>query len=318
MMALESNEQEFVFVEKYRPEKVGSCILPVEIKGVFQQFVDKGEVLNMLFTGPPGVGKTTVARALCNELGLEYLMINASKDGNIDTLRTTIKQFASTHSLTGDKKVVILDEADYLNAESTQPALRGFIEEYSDNCRFIMTCNYPAKILKELKSRLELIEFKIPKDERPILAKEFYSRVVSILTNEGIEYDKKVVQQLVMKHFPDFRKTLNSLQRYGMSGVIDAGILVGPGEKSFAELITALKGKDFNAMRSWVAENLDQDAPSLIRWLYDNGRDHVQEGSLPEMVVILSDYMYKHAFVADPEVNMVAMLVELSSVLEYK
>lgn len=270
----------------------------------------------MLLCGSAGVGKTTVARALCEQLGVDYLIINGSEESGIDVLRTKIKQFASTVSFSGGIKVVILDEADYLNPNSTQPALRGFIEEFANNCRFILTCNYKNRIIPPLHSRCAVVEFKLPKDEKAKIAAQFFNRILNILTNEKIEFDKKVVAKVIEKYFPDYRRVLNELQRYSNAGVIDEGIFVNLGEANMADLVESLKERDFKKMRSWVVNNLDNDPTSLMRKIYDQILPMVN--TVPQMVLILADYQYKSAFVSDQEINLVACLTEIMATVEFK
>jgi len=271
----------------------------------------------MLFTGTAGTGKTTVARALCNELDLDYILINGSEEGNIDTLRTKIKQFASSVSLQGGYKVVILDEADYLNAQSTQPALRGFIEEFANNCRFILTCNFKNRIIEPLHSRCSVYEFNTSKKDLQGLCAQFLKHIQRILDKEGIGYDQMVLVDLIMKYVPDWRRALNELQRYSISGRIDAGILVNLSDKSFDDLFSYLKSKDFKKMRQWVVNNIDTDASSIFRGIYDRMIDKVKPQSVPQLVLILADYQYKNAFVADMELNVVACMTEIMANVEF-
>ena len=309
---------EFLWVEKYRPQKIAETILPSHIKATFEQIVNGGELHNMLLTGTAGVGKTTVAKALCNELDLDYLIINGSEEGNIDTLRNKIKQFASTVSLSGGYKVVILDEADYLNPQSTQPALRGFIEEFSANCRFILTCNFKNRIIQPLHSRCTVIEFNIAKKDMPVLCNQFHNRVKTILGAEKVDHDPKIVAELIMKHQPDWRRIINELQRYGSGGIIDSGILVNLADDSIDDLIKFLKLKDFRKMRQWVADNMDSEPAAIFRKLYDTMYDYVDGKSIPQLVLILADYQYKNSFVADHELNLVACLTEIMANAEFK
>jgi DNA polymerase III delta prime subunit len=313
---MEFREDQFLWVEKYRPRKLDECILPVDQKKVFQDMVEKDEIQNMLLCGSAGVGKTTIARALCEELGTDYIIINGSEESGIDVLRTKIKQFASTVSFSGKTKVVILDEADYLNPNSTQPALRAFIEEFSANCRFIFTCNFKNRIIPPLHSRCAVIEFKIGKEERPKIAARFFKRVNEILANEKVEADPKVVAKVLEKHFPDYRRVLNELQRYASSGKIDEGILVNMGEVNMQDLISALKDKDWKKMRTWVVNNLDNDPQTLFRKIYDTLLDSVVQ--VPQLVLLLADYQYKAAFCADQEINLVACLTEIMASVEFK
>jgi len=315
---IDSRDEMFLWVEKYRPQKIDDCVLPQALKNTFRQYVEQGELPNFLFTGSAGVGKTTIAKALCNEIGAEYMMINGSEESGIDTLRTKIKGFASTISLTDAKKVVILDEADYLNANSTQPALRGFIEEFANNCRFILTCNFKNRIIEPIHSRCSVIEFKIDNKDKQEIAATFYKRVAQILKQEQIEFDPKVVVELVMKHFPDYRRILNELQRYSVSGKIDSGILVNMSEESFKSLIKLLKEKDFAEVRKWVSKNSDSDTTSLFRELYDSAATTIEPNSVPQLVLILADYQYKAAFVADHELNIMAALTEIMAQCKFK
>tara|TARA_Y100001963_G_scaffold31351_2_gene43068 strand:- start:1800 stop:2732 length:933 start_codon:yes stop_codon:yes gene_type:complete len=300
---------EFLWVEKYRPKTIEDCVLPSQIKQTF--FDLKGEIPNMILSGSAGTGKTTVARALCEQVGADWIIINGSEESGIDVLRTKIKNFASTVSLGGGNKVVILDEADYLNPQSTQPALRGFIEEFHKNCRFILTCNFKNRIIQPLHSRCTVIDFRIPSNERPRLASVFMARLMTILTEEGVKWNTEVLQELVMKYFPDFRRTINELQRYGTSGEIDVGILTNVQEESLKELMSHLKTKRFTDMRRWVAMNVDNDPVMLYRKLYDSLYETVDKSTIPQAVLIIADYSYKSAFVADQEINLVACLTEL-------
>ena len=309
---------EYLWVEKYRPQKIEECILPKNLKETFKQFVQTGELPNFLFCGTAGVGKTTVAKALCNEIGAEYLLINGSEESGIDVLRTKIKSFASTVSLTDSKKVIILDEADYLNPNSTQPALRAFIEEFSNNCRFIFTCNYKNRIIEPLHSRCSVIDFKIENNEKQEIAASFFKRTIGILKAENIEADQKVVAELVTKHFPDWRRVLNELQRYSVSGKIDSGILVNMTEDSFKELVKNLKEKNFTEVRKWVAKNGDSETINIFRQLYDTASVNMEPASIPQLVLILADYQYKAAFVADHELNLMAALTEVMSACKMK
>ena len=309
---------EFLWVEKYRPSKIDECVLPTSLKKVFNEMVSSEQLQNMLFSGTAGVGKTTVAKALCNELGLDYIIINGSEEGNIDTLRGKIKQFASSVSLQGGYKVVILDEADYLNPQSTQPALRGFIEEFSNNCRFIMTCNFKNRIIEPLHSRCSVYEFAIPNDQKPAIAGMFFKRLMDILTAENVAFDKAVLAQLVERYFPDWRRVLNECQRYSVSGSIDAGVLVNLGDNNVKSLMEKLKGKDFKGMRQWVVNNIDTEPQAIFRAVYDKMADHLQPQSIPQVVLILADYQYKNAFVADHEMNVVACMTEIMAGAEWK
>jgi DNA polymerase III delta prime subunit len=315
---IDSRDEMFLWVEKYRPQKIDDCVLPESLKKTFREYIAQGELPNFLFAGTAGVGKTTIAKALCNEIGAEYLMINGSEESGIDTLRTKIKGFASTVSLTDAKKVVILDEADYLQANSTQPALRAFIEEFANNCRFILTCNFKNRIIEPIHSRCAVIEFKIDNKEKQEIAAAFFKRAVQILKQESIEFDPKVVAELITKHFPDYRRILNELQRYSVSGKIDSGILVNMSQESFKGLVKLLKEKDFTETRKWVAKNSDADTVSLFRELYDTASTNIDQASIPQMVLILADYQYKAAFVADHELNIMAALTEIMAQCKFK
>ena len=312
------DRNDFLWVEKYRPHKISDTVLPQSLQAVFQQFVEDENIPHLLLSGRAGIGKTTVAKAMLDQIGADYIVINGSLSGNIDTLRNDIMQFASAVSLNGGRKYVILDEADYLNPNSTQPALRNFMEEYAKNCGFILTCNFKNKIMEPLQSRCTCVEFSVPKAEKPKLAAKFYRRVVDILTSENIEFDSKVVAAVVEKHFPDFRRSLNELQRYSASGKIDSGILVNLQENTLKELIEFLKAKDFTSVRKWVAENTDLDPVNLFRKIYDNSVDYLKPSSIPQLVLIIAEYQYKQAFVADQEVNTVAALTEMMVECEFK
>jgi len=310
--------EEFLWVEKYRPRKVEDCILPNDLRQIFKKTLEVGELQNMMFTGTAGTGKTTVARALCNELDLDYIIINGSEESGIDTLRNKIKQFASSVSLSGGYKVVILDEADYLNPQSTQPALRGFIEEFSANCRFILTCNFKNRIIEPLHSRCSVIEFAMPKKEKEALAGQFMQMVQQILAVESINSDPEVIAELIIKYFPDFRRTINELQRYANFGKIDSGILANSTDISLDTLMSSLKLKDFRKMRQWVADNIDTEPAAMFRKIYDNMNEYVEPASIPQLVLILADYQYKNSFVADHELNMVACLTEVMAGVKFK
>lgn len=313
------NSDQFLYVEKYRPQTISECILPSSIGKAFSEIVDGGsQIPNMVLSGTAGVGKTTVARALCTELGLDYLMINASMEGNIDTLRNRIRQFASTVSLQGGYKVVILDEADYLNPQSTQPALRNFMEEFSNNCRFILTCNYKNRIIDPILSRCSGYDFTIPTKERPKIAAGFFKRIQSILKEEGVSYDDKVLIALIERYFPDFRKILNEIQRYSGSGSIDTGILSDLSDVDVQSLMKFLKEKNFNSMRKWVVDNLDTEPTVVFRKVYDSMYEYLVPGSIPEVVLLLAEYQYKNAFVADRELNTVACFTEIMVSAEFK
>ena len=310
--------KEFLWVEKYRPQTIEETILPSELKDVFSNIVKSGEIPNMIFSGTAGLGKTTVARAICNELNLDYIIINGSEEGNIDTLRGKIKQFASSVSLQGGYKVVILDQADYLNPQSTQPALRGFIEEFSANCRFILTCNFKNRIIEPLHSRCGVYEFNVKTNaDRATMGQQFYQRARYILRDcEQIEFNKKVVAELIMKHFPDFRRALNELQRASIGGSINADVLIEDNSK-YSDLYKYLRDKDFKGMRKWVVNNIDLEPASIFRGIYDSVESNVKPESIPQLILILADYQHKNAFVADHELNLVACLTECMANVEY-
>ena len=310
------SKEQFLWVEKYRPRKLDDCILPDDQLKTFREFVATGEIPNMLLCGSAGVGKTTIARAICEELGCDYIIINGSEESGIDVLRTKIREFASSVSFGGKTKVVILDEADYLNPNSTQPALRAFIEEFANNCRFIFTCNFKNRIIAPLHSRTAVIEFKLTKADRPKMAGRFMKRLSDILATENVAFDEKVVAEVLKKHFPDYRRVLNELQRYSVSGTIDEGILVNVQEVNMKELVTSLKGKDFKKMRNWVVDNIDNDPNLIFRKIYDTILDEVKYPS--QLVLLLADYQYKAAFAANPEINLVACLAEIMAGMEWK
>jgi DNA polymerase III delta prime subunit len=302
--------KDFLWVEKYRPKTISDTILPDELKETFQQFVDQDSIPNLLLSGGPGIGKTTIARAMCEQLNVDYIVINGSMNGNIDTLRTEIKDFASTISFTGNRKYVILDEADYLNPQSTQPALRNFMEEYSKNCGFILTCNFKNRIIDPLHSRCSVIEFKINGKDKASMASQLFKRVKAILSDENVSYDQKTVAELITLYFPDFRRVINELQRYSATGSIDSGILANH-SSNIQDLVSILKSKKFVDMRKWIADHKDMDTAQLYRQLYDNASQYVKPQSIPQLVVTLADYQYKAAFVADHEINNVACMTEL-------
>ena len=312
------NSQEFLWVEKYRPTNLDDVILPEETKRIFQQFVDQENIPNLLLTGSAGVGKTTVAKAMLEMLGADYIVVNGSLSGNIDTLRTDIMNFATTVSFSEGRKYVILDEADYLNPQSTQPALRNFMEEYSKNCGFILTCNFKNRIISPLQSRCSTVDLTYTKADAPKLAGAFFKRVCNILDEEQVPYDKKVVAEIVQKFYPDWRRVLNELQKYSATGKIDTGILANATEESFGALTKLLKEKNFSGMRKWVAMNVDSDPTSLMRKLYDNSSDKLQPNSIPQLVLHIADYQYKSAFVSDQEVNLVAFLTQVMADCEFK
>ena len=307
-----------LWVEKYRPATIQECILPDHLKQTFQEIVDTGEIPNMLFSGTAGLGKTTVAKAICNELDLDYILINASESGNIDTLRGKIKQFASSVSLQGGYKVVILDEADYLNAQSTQPALRGFIEEFSKNCRFILTCNFKNKIIEPLHSRCGVVEFNTTKKGMVALCGQFMKRTQEILAAENITVaDPSLLADLIMQHAPDWRRVLTDLQRHSRDGEVRLDVVSKSLGGNIDELFGLLKDKNFKSMRQWVANNMDVDSAAIFRGLYDSMSDKVAPNSVPQLVLILADYQYKAGFVADAELNVVAAMTEIMANVEF-
>src|SRR6056300_1567519 len=312
---------EYLWVEKYRPKKIEDCILSQDIKETFSQFLSQKEIPNLLLSGTAGTGKTTVARALCEELGADYIIINGSDEGRqIDTLRHKIKNFASTVSLTEESnhKVVIIDEADYMNADSVQPALRNFIETFYNNCRFIFTCNYKNKIIPALHSRCTVIDFQIKNGQKVKTATQLLERLSNVLTDEGVEFDKKVLAELIQKYYPDFRRTINELQRYSVRGKIDSGILFSLSEANTKELVKSLKDKRFNDMRKWVIQNLDKEPSHLFRTIYEILYSSLDSKSIPQSVLIIAGYQYKSAFVADQEINMIACLTEIMASCKFK
>lgn len=315
---LTSKVDEVLWVERYRPQIIDDTILPEKTKAMFKKFVDDDNVPNLLLTGGPGVGKTTIAKAMLEELGCDYKIMNGSLNVNIDAIRYDVSTYASAVSLQGGRKYVIFDEADYLNAANVQPALRNFIEEYSSNCGFIFTCNFKNRIIAPLRSRLSEIDFTIETNDRPAMAAQFYKRVRAILDKEEIEYNPKVVAKVIEKHFPDFRRVLTELQSYAATGNIDEGIFINLKQESIDEVFKLLKSKDFTNMRKWVAKNSDQDMNEMFRRIYDAASDKVEMRSMPGFVVTLADYMYKSNFVADLEVNMVAFLTEIMMEADYK
>ena len=311
------SQDHFLWVEKYRPKTIDDCVLPEATKSTFKKFLKQGEVPNLLLCGTAGTGKTTVARALCEELGCDYIVINGSDEGRqIDTLRTKIKQFASAFSFENKTKVVIIDEADYLNKDSVQPALRAFIENFSENCRFIFTCNYKNRIISPLHSRTTVIEFKSDKKDKAALATKFMKRMQGILDAEGVTYKDPVLAELLMKYFPDYRRVINELQRYSSAGTIDEGILSNISDINTKELINSLKDKDWKKMRQWVANNVDSDPQGIFRFIFDSLLPEIT--TVPQMVLLIADYQYKAAFVADQEINLTACLTEIMASIQFK
>tara|TARA_Y100000114_G_scaffold137207_1_gene139334 strand:+ start:526 stop:1461 length:936 start_codon:yes stop_codon:yes gene_type:complete len=310
--------EDFLWVEKYRPKNIESCVLPQSLKNTFSEFVKDKHIPNLILSGTAGVGKTTIAKAMLDEIGATSMMINGSEESGIDVLRTKIKNFASTVSLEGGRKYIILDEADYLNPQSTQPALRGFMEEFHKNCGFILTCNFKNRLIDPLHSRCSVVDFIIPNSEKPKLASDFFSRVQNILKEENVKFDSKVVAELINKHFPDWRRTLNELQRYSASGQIDAGILVNLSEVNINELMVSLKNKEFTNVRKWIVQNLDNDPIRIYRRIYDTLYSSLDSSTIPHAVVILADYSYKSAFVADQEINLLACLSEIMAQCKFK
>lgn len=308
--------QHLLWTEAHRPKTIEECILPERLKKPFQEYVNSEKIPHLLLSGGAGVGKTTVAKAMCNQIDADYIMINGSDESGIDVFRTKIKNFASSMSFTGGRKVIIIDEADYLNPNSTQPALRNAMEEFASNCSFIFTCNFKNRIIDPLHSRCAVVDFTLKNDEKSKMAGQFFKRIQSILQSENVEYEDKVIAELIKKHFPDFRRILNELQRYSQFGKIDVGILAQIGDVSIAEITKHLKNKDFGAIRKWVA-TADFDAATLYRKLYDNLYEVLQPQSIPQAVIILADYQYKQAFVADAEINTVACLTELMVSVEF-
>jgi DNA polymerase III delta prime subunit len=305
-----------LWVEKYRPQTIEECILPDRLKKPFQEYVNQNTIPNLILSGGPGVGKTTVAKAMCNEIGCDFMVINGSDESGIDIFRTKIKNYASSMSLAGGRKVIIIDEADYLNPNSTQPALRNAIEEFAGNCSFIFTCNYKNRIIEPLHSRCAVVDFALKNGEKAKMASAFFKRIQSVLQSESVDFDDAVIAELVKKHFPDFRRVLNELQRYSQFGKIDTGILSQIADVSINEIIKNIKEKDFGAIRKWVATN-EIDSTTLYRKIYDSLYDNLKPQSIPQAVLILADYQYKAAFVADAEINTVACLTDLMVSCEF-
>ena len=310
--------KDFLWVEKYRPKSIDACVLPKNLKDTFSEFVKDKHIPNLILSGSSGVGKTTVAKAMLDEIGATSMMINGSEESGIDVLRTKIKNFASTVSLEGGRKYIILDEADYLNPQSTQPALRGFMEEFHKNCGFILTCNFKNRLIEPLPSRCSVIDFIIPNTEQPKLAKNFFESVSNILNQENVKFDERAVAELLNKHFPDWRRVLNELQRYSVSGKIDAGILVNLSEEKVNELIQLFKEKELGKVRKWIVNNLDNDPVRIFRVLYDTLYDRIDSSTVPHLVLVLADYSYKSAFVADQEINLLACMIEIMQQVKFK
>jgi len=308
--------EEFLWTERFRPKTIEETILPVDLKATFQRFVDQKNIPNLILSGSAGVGKTTVARAMLEQLGCDYIVINGSMNGNIDTLRNEILNFASSVSLSGGRKYVILDEADYLNANSTQPALRNFMEEFSKNCGFILTCNFKNRIIDPLHSRCSVVDFKISKKDMAKLAGQFFKRVQCILKKESIEFEPAVVAEVINKHFPDWRRVLNELQRYSVSGKIDSGILANMQQTSIKELISLMKDRNFTEVRKWVKNNIDTDVNELYNQFYDTAYDFIPVKYVPALVILIGNYQYKNAFSANPEINFAAFLAEVMTEIE--
>jgi len=306
-----------LWVERHRPQTVSDCILPERLKTVFQEYVNQKQIPNLLLSGGAGVGKTTIAKAMCNEVGCDYMIINGSDESGIDVFRNKIKNYASSMSLSGGRKVIIIDEADYLNPNSTQPALRNAIEEFASNCSFIFTCNYKTRIIEPLHSRCAVIDFSLQNGEKAQMASAFFKRIEHILDSEKVDYDKKVIAELIKKHFPDFRRVINELQRYSQLGKIDVGILSQIGDISITQIVKHLKEKDFTSVRKWAATT-EIDNATFFRKLYDSLYDIIKPQSIPQVVLILADYQYKQAFVADAEINLVACLTEIMANAEFK
>tara|TARA_B100000686_G_scaffold153860_1_gene161343 strand:+ start:1880 stop:2818 length:939 start_codon:yes stop_codon:yes gene_type:complete len=303
--------ENILWVERYRPQTVKDCILPAYLKEPFQAYVDSKSIPNLLLTGGPGMGKTTVAKAMCKEIGLDYLVVNGSEETGIDLLRNKLDSYCSSVSLRGGRKVIIIDEGDYLNPTSTQPAMRGFIERFADNCSFIITCNYLNRIIEPIHSRCSVIEFKITKKNQPKMASLFLQRVLDILKENQIQFEEKIIAEVILKYFPDFRRILNELQRYSQHGTIDSGIFQQFSDTNFKKLISALKDKKFSEIRKWVVDNSDNDPKLIYRKLYDNLNDYLEPQTIPTAILLLADYQYKAAFCADHEINLTACLIEM-------
>ena len=311
--------KDILWVEQYRPSTIDDLILPEEIKSTFREIIGQDKIPNLILSGSAGVGKTSAAMVLCKSLNCDYIIINGSDEGRlIETLRNKLTQYCSAVSMSGGRKVVIIDEADYMTPDSVQPGMRGFMEKFSSNCSFIFTCNFKNRIIEPIHSRCAVIDYRIKDSDKQKLASEFMNRCILILTENNIAYEEKVVAELIMKHFPDMRRVLNELQRYSASGTIDAGILVNISEVNIKELMLSMKNKEFTNVRRWVVDNLDNDPVRLLKSIYDNMYEYVDGPSIPHVVVILGEYQYKSAFVADQEINMLACLTEVMARAKFK
>ena len=311
--------KDILWVEQYRPSTIDDLILPEEIKNTFREIIGQDKIPNLILSGSAGVGKTSAAMVLCKSLNCDYIIINGSDEGRlIETLRNKLTQYCSAVSMSGGRKVVIIDEADYMTPDSVQPGMRGFMEKFSSNCSFIFTCNFKNRIIEPIHSRCAVIDYRIKDSDKQKLAAEFMNRCITILTEKNIAYEEKVVAELIMKHLPDFRRVLNELQRYSVSGTIDSGILLNISDANMKELIECLKSKSFKGVRSWVVNNLDNDPQKIYRKIYDQLYQSVLQESIPQIILHLADYQYKSAFVADQEINLMACLIEIMSNAKFK